>query len=787
MRTIDRKLVRDLWAIKGQSLAIILVQAAGISLLVMSLGMIASLSQTMEAYYDRYRFGDVFASATRAPILTLLEIRAIDGVAAAEGRVVGGGLVDIPTIDAPVSASFVSLGEDPRSELNGVHIVQGRRPNPVRTDEVLVLNAFAEAVGLELGDTVSVVAYGKKRQFRMVGTALSPEFIYAIAPGAPTVDDDRFTIIWAPKEALEAAFDMDGAFNDLVVRLDRGAGEAEVTARIDRVLSPFGGRDAFGRNDQISNKFLTEELKQLRVMTFLMTPIFMGVTIFLLNVVIGRLVQTEREQIGLLKAFGYTDGEVGLHYAKFALILAFLGALVGWGGGLYLGRVITRVYQSYYSFPFLIFETDFRTAAYAFGLSLLGAGVGAFGAVRSAIGLQPAVAMRPPAPERFAKAGGIFGAVSKRLDGLTRMVLRQMTRRPVRAGTLILGIGAAMGLSVMMEFNRAAIGQILDVSFHVVDRSDLTVRFREPLHERVTLELGRLGGVRHVEAFRSVAVSFRHGTEEYLGGITGVDGQPRLNRIVDESLRDVVVPEEGLLISSSLSRLLGAEVGDVMTVEVREGRQPSLEIEIVGIMDAMIGTPAYMSRSAINRLLLEPGRVSGAYLASDSSALAALQRQMKEIPQLSNVSARSDVLTNFEELLEEGPGTFRTIMTLFAGLIAVGVVYNGARITFGERRYDLASLRVLGFTRAEASYVVTGEIMILVILALPVGALIGTLIWSYISVAMSNELYQVPTVWNPAGFGAAAIIVLLSGAVSVLMIRRDIGRLDMVSALKARD
>lgn len=787
MATINRKLLRDLWAIKGQSLAIILVQAAGISLLVMSLGMIASLSQTMEAYYDRYRFADVFASATRAPILTLSEIRRIDGVAAAEGRIVGGGLVDLPAVDAPITARFVSLGEDPRRELNSVHIVRGRRPDPARTDEVLILDVFAEAVGLELGETVSVVAYGKKRRFRMVGTALSPEFIYAIAPGAPTVDDDRFTIIWAPRDALEAAFDLDGAFNDLAVRLDPGAVEAGVIASIDRVLLPFGGRDAYGREDQISNKFLTEELKQLRVMTFLMTPIFMGVTIFLLNVVVGRLVQTEREQIGLLKAFGYTDQEVGWHYAKFALTLAFLGALVGWGGGLYLGRVITRIYQSYYSFPFLIFETDFRTAAYAVGLSLLGAGVGAFGAVRSAIALQPAVAMRPPAPERFARSGGIFGAVSRRLDGLTRMVLRQMIRRPVRAGTLILGIGAAMGLSVMMEFNRAAMDHILNASFHVIDRSDLTVTFREPLHERVALELGRFEGVRHVEAFRSVAVSFRHGPEEHLGGITGVDGQPSLSRIVDENLRDVAVPDEGLLLSSALARVLDADVGDVLTIEVREGRQPSLEIEIVGIMDAMIGTPAYMSRAAINRLLLEPGRVSGAYLAAETDALAGLQRQMKEIPQLSNVGARSDVFTNFEELLEQGPGTFRTIMTLFAGLIAVGVVYNGARITFGERRYDLASLRVLGFTKAEASYVVTGEILVLVILALPVGALIGTLIWSYISVAMSNELYRVPTVWNPAGFGIAAVIVLLAGSVSTMMIRRDIRRLDMVSALKARD
>lgn len=783
---LDLKLIRDLWRIKGQALAIILVHACGISLLVMSLGMIASLSETMDAYYDRYRFTNVFASATRVPVSVLSRIEGLDGVAGVDGRINGTGLVDLPDIDAPVTARFVSLDPGAELRLNDIHLVRGRMPEPLDPDEILLLEAFANAHGLGPGDRLAVTVYGTKRTFTIAGVALSPEFIYAVAPGAITTDDDRFAVIWAARHTLEAAFDLGGAFNEAVVRLSRGASEDDVIAAIDTLLAPYGGRGAYGRDDQVSHRFLSEELRQLDTMTFVMTPIFLGVTVFLLNVVIGRMVQTERDQIGLMKAFGYSDGEIGAHYAKFALVLALGGAVVGWLGGLYLGGLITEIYRQYYHFPFLIFVTDFRTALYAVGFSLLGAGVGAWGAVRRAVALEPALAMRPPTPERY---GQLFGLqiVVELLDRPTRMIFRQMLRRPVRSATLTLGISAAMALSVMMEFNSASVRHILGTSFDIVDRSDITVMFREPLDERAALDLRKLPGVERVEGFRSVSVSFVRGRKEHLGAITGVVPMPALNRIVDRDGGSVEVPAQGLLLSRQLANMLGVAPGDRIEVRVREGRQPVLEVVISGLIDAMLGTPAYMAIDDLNRRLLEPGRLSGAYLTVAPEAMADLKRRMKEIPQLASVTVRSDVERNFEELLESGPGTFRVIMTLFAALIAVGVVYNGARITFSERRHDIASLRVLGFTQGEVAYVIVGELMLLAVLALPIGSVLGTLLWSYICAALSTELYQVPMVSNPAGYGVAGFTVLAATAVSALMIRRDLLRLDMVAALKAQD
>ncbi|MEL6279814.1 MAG: FtsX-like permease family protein [Pseudomonadota bacterium] len=787
MRVLDLKLFRDLWRIRGQALAITLVQASGISLLVMSLGMIASLSITRDAYYDRYRFADVFATATRVPELVLNELRGIEGVNAVEGRVMGLGLVDLPQLATPVTAQFVSRPTNGSAPINNVYLVKGREPDPVRRDEILLLDAFAKAHALEPGDTLTVIAYGAKRTFTIVGIALSPEFIYAVAPGAPTVDIDRFAVIWAPYETLAPTFNLDGAFNEAVFKLARGADAASVIPEIDRILAPYGGRGAYGRDDQVSNKFLAEELRQFETMSFIMTPIFMGVTIFLLNVVISRMVQTEREQIGLLKAFGYTSVEIGGHYGKFALVLAFAGAAVGWLGGLYLGRVITEVFQAYYHFPFLIFQTDFRTLFYAILLSVLGAGLGAYGSVRGAVRLRPAEAMRPPAPERYDSAGGLLQTIVEALDRPTRMIVRRITRRPLRSMSLALGIGAAMGLSVMMQFNNAAIDHILEASFQVIDRSDMTVGFSEPLGEKAAVELAQLDGVQLVEPFRSAAVTFVQGRTERLGAITGLQPEPVINRALDENLRPVKIPQKGLLLSTSLAKILDVGVGDLLEVRFKEGRQPTLEIEVVGLMDVMLGTPAYMAREDLNRRLMEPGRMSGAYLRVEPEKMDAIKRRTKEIPKLASVDTRLETLRNFEDLLAQGPGTFRLIMTFFSTVIAIGVVYNGARITFSERQYDLASLRILGFSKAESGYVVTGEILVLALAALPIGCLIGVLLWTYISTALSTELYQIPTIYNPVGFGVSGFTVIIASIVASFLIQRDVNKLDMVSALKARD
>lgn len=787
LSVLDRKMLRDLWRIKGQALAIIFVIGAGIALFVMSSGMMIALEETMRTYYERHRFADAYAPVKRAPNHLLSDIRNLDGVAIAEGRINGGGLVTLTNVSAPISARVISYDPDAASPINAVYLVEGRMMRTTQSAEIMLLKPFADAHNLRPGDMIAMTMNGAQHTFTIAGLVLSPEFIYALPPGEFVVDAGRFAVLWANEEAMEAAYDLDGAFNEVILTTSRATNEDRLIDELDRLLAPYGAIGAFVRADQVSNKYLTEELKQLETMGVVMTPIFLGVAIFLLNIVITRLVHTEREQIGLLKAFGYSNNDVGAHYLKFVLVIALGGALVGWGGGQYLGRLLAGIYQKYFHFPFLLFSPEFRTLGLALLYSAAAAAFGAFSAVRGAISLSPAVAMRPPAPPHFTRGNAFSKRLTRILDQPSRMILRRVSRQPFRAGLTTLGIGAAMGLAVMMRFNMNATDYMLDVSFNIADRSDVFVTFAEPRSTNAIHELSHIKGVIYAEPFRTSAVMFRHDRLERLGGITGLPEEPVLNRAIDTDLTAIDIRGDGIVFSKQLAELLDVSVGDTVIADVREGRRPLLEIPVTGIVEAMIGTPAYMTSKALNKRLKEPNRASGAYLKIDMGQRHHVYDELKSMPFIAGVSLRREAYANFQKMIDEGPGTFRRIMMVFSIVIAAGVVYNGARIAFIERHHDLASLRVLGFTKLETGYVLFGELALLAILALPIGSLIGFSLWVYIADALSTELYQIPVVFKESGLGYAAIVVLVSTALASAFVQRDIMKLDLATALKARE
>lgn len=784
---LDLKLLRDLWRIRGQAAAIMFVIAAGIALFVMSDGMLASLDQTRRAYYERQHFADAYAPVKRAPNYLLEDIANLPGVSRAEGRVAGGAIIDLPDVAMPITAQIFSAPENPLASLNLLYLTRGRHIDAAHADEIILLAPFARAHHLAPGDEIDVTINSARRRLKIVGLALSPEFVYALNPGDFAPDDSRVAVFWMGREAIGDAFDLKGAFNQVIVGLAKDANEPLVLDTLDRLLAPYGATGAYGRSEQLSNKYLTEEVNQLSTMALVLPPIFLSVAIFLLNIVLTRMVQTEREQIGLLKAFGYANREVGLHYAKFVLAIAFGGAALGSLGGVWLGRMIAGIYQQFFKFPFLLFDANASTFVIAFAITGAAALVGVFFAVRQATVLTPAVAMRPPAPPDYSRTAKILHDIEARIDQPSRMVLRGLLRRPVRAAVTCFGIGMAMALGVMMRFNHDAIDYMIDVNFNIMDRSDISVTFVEPQSENVIYDLKRMDGVIAVEPSRSTPVMMRHGLATHLGSITGMVPDPLLNRAVDDDLHSIYVRNDGVILSRPLMQKLNLHAGDLLTLEVREGRRPTLALPVVGVANTLLGTPAYFGIDALNEALGEGPRVSNAYLQTDLAKRAEIYRKLKDMPAIAGVAMQKESRAAFQRMIDEGPGVFRYIFTLFSMLIAAGVVYNSARIAYAERQRDLASLRVLGFTRIETAFILLGELGVITFLALPIGGLLGYLLASYLATAMSTELYQIPLVVSWNSFGAATIIVLVAATVSGLLVQRDVNRLDLVAALKIRE
>ncbi|MFT5061540.1 MAG: putative ABC transport system permease protein [Polaromonas sp.] len=787
MSPLNAKLGRDLWHMKGQALAIALVIATGVMMLVMMTGLVNSLSETKRAYYERYRLADVYAPVVRAPDRLMEHIAALPGVASTQARVTGTALVNLPGLAVPIQARALSLPDRGETALNAIYLRDGRRLNRDRADEILLLESFAKAHDLRPGDALQATMNGARRTFDIVGLAQSPEFLYVTAPGELVPDDARFGVIWMSRSALSAAYGMSGAFNEAIVGLERGASQPAIFAAIDRVLDPYGGLGAYGLADLLSDQFVTQEIAGLEAAATSVPPLFLAVAAFLLYIVIGRMVQSEREEIGLMKAFGYTNIEVGAHYLKLVLVIALGGAVLGSLFGILAGRALVGVYLVYFKFPFLVFQLDPGSFVIGFAVSVLAASAGGALVLRHVFALTPAAAMRPPAPADYSRTGRIGAAFNRYLDQPSRMVLRRLTRQPGRMLGAVAGLACGMGLSVAMISIFASFERTVDLTFTVVDRSDVTVSFTHAVSDKTLFELARMDGVLSVEPTRSVPAILRNGRLSHRGALTGMAEAPRLYRALDADQSAIALRGEGIVLSRALSEKLDLRPGQMLSVEVRTGAQPVLSLPVVQIADPLLGAPAYLPLDALNRVLGEPGRVSGAYLSIDSAKAEAIYARLRDMPTVAGVSLKAQARDAFQRMMNEGAGATRYVMAALAFIITFGIVYNSARIAQAERARDLASLRVLGFTKGEAAFVLLGELAVVTLAALPLGAALGYGLSILIAQAYSTEIYQIPALFDPPSYGSAVLVVVGAALASGWAVKRDLDRTDLVATLKTRE
>lgn len=783
---LNRKLLRDLVAMKGQAVAITMVVAAGVAVFVMYLSNFQSLRETQRAYYERSRFGNVFASLKRAPLATAREIARIPGVSAVETRVVAGVTLDLRGADRPAFGRLVSIPAGRRPQVNDLFLRRGRWVLPGHPDEVLASEGFVAANGLQPGDTVPAIINGRRQTLRIVGVALSPEYVYSLPPGELVPDDMRYGIFWMEEQALAAALDMTGAFNDVVLLLTPGLAPDGVLLRLDRLLEPFGGFGSLPRAQQISHWMLESELGQLQSFGFLLPLIFLLVAAFTLNVALARVLARQRPQIAALKALGYGNGALSWHYVKWGLVIGVTGAALGVGIGGWLGSAIGALYNRFFRFPALIFYVPWEVVIGAVGLTLVVAGAGALTAVRRAVQVPPAVAMRPEAPARYRRgtAEQWFGPM---VGTAGRMVVRNMVRHPFRAGASIFGIGLAVAVLMIGLVFTEIMDRLILTQFSDVERQDLAVTLTEPRGPEAGRALARLPGVLAVEPMRSVPVRVRAGHHQRSLALTGVPPTPRFRRIVDASGQRVRVPPAGVVLSEALAQALDVTTGSTLVLEVQEGERPIRTTQVAGLVNDVFGLSIYMDLGALHALMREGPVMTGALLLADRRAESQLSQALKEIPGVAGAGFKRAVVESFRATMASNMNLTIFINVLFASIIAIGVVYNTARVSLSERSHELASLRVLGFTRAEISLVLMGELAILTVAALPAGVLMGYLLAAAIIQSTESELYRLPLIVSRPAVAWACLGILGAALASGLLVRRRLDRLDLVAVLKVHE
>ncbi|MGQ0736727.1 MAG: ABC transporter permease [Acidobacteriota bacterium] len=787
MSPLDRKLLRDLWEMKGQALAIAAVIGAGVAMFVTYLSNFDSLERTLTAYYDTRRLADVFATLTRAPQRLEEPLARIPGVETLVTRVVADVTLDVPGMSEPATGRLISIPADGRPALNDLVLRRGRWIDGDRPDEVLASELFVEALGLEPGDRVAAVINGRRRQLLIVGVALSPEYVYSIRPGEIVPDHQRFGVFWMERRALGAAFDMEGGFNDVVIRLAEGAVEAEVIARLDTLLAPYGGTGAIPRRLQPSAWTIDNELRQLQNFGLVTPLIFLLVAAFILNVALTRALALQRPQIAALKALGYGNRALAWHYIKWALVIAGAGSGVGVAAGGWLGSGMIGMYNEFFRFPALDYRLSGGLAMLAVAGSLVVAALGAQSAVRRAVRIPPAEAMRPAAPAKYRPSAVESLWWRGRATPATRMVLRNVERQPLRALASIVGIAFAGAVLIVGFGFLDAMDVILDQQFERAMRHDLSVAFVRPRSAQALHDIRHLPGVMHVEPTRVAPARLRAGHRERTLAITGLPAEPTLTQIIDRRAGPTSLPPHGLVLSAMLAEVLGVAPGQAVRVESLEGRRRTEDVPVAALVDDLVGLQAYMEIDALRRFMREGQTLTGAAMTVDARLSGDLYARLKLVPAVAGVALREATIENFQSTLAENMNLMVFINVVFSGIIAFGVVYNAARVSLSERTRELASLRVLGFTKGEISLILLGELALLTVLALPVGAALGYGLGELIIAGFNNEVYRLPFPMTTKTVAVTWLTVIAAALVSGLSVRRRLDRLDLIGVLKSRD
>lgn len=784
---LDLKLFRDLGRMKGQMVAVSLVMACGLAMMIMTRSIVLTLESTRDAYYQRQRLADVFATLKRAPLSLADRVAEIPGVAAVEARVVVDATLDLEGMTEPASAHLVSLPEGRSQTLNQVFIRQGRLPQPDERRQAVVSESFALANKLQIGDSLVAIINGHRDTIIVCGIGLSPEFVFEARPGQTLPDNKRYGVFWMNYKAIAVPYNLDGAFNDICVDLSPGVVAGEVMSEMDRLLLDYGALGAYTRQEHNSARRLDDELRVVRALSVAYPVVFLSVAAFMVNAVLARLVRLQREQIAQLKALGYSSWQVGRHYLSYALVIVLLGTLTGGLAGRWMGGGLVGIYELFFRFPVLSFRMDYSALVIALAVSSVASFLGIVSVVWMAVRLPPAEAMRPEPPADFKPSALERTGLTRGSSPAFRMALRNIERRPVQSLFTVFGLALATGLMVLPGSMADSIDYMLTYQWNDVQRQDVVAFFAEPGSGDALHNLEQLPGVQLAEPVRSVQARIHYGHHSRKLAVTGLPRDADLNRLMDAERRPIVLPEEGIVMSAQLGKIFGARIGDVVQVETLEGRRESIGVPIRGFLEDFAGISAFMDINALHRLMHEGDTVSGAYMTVDAARWSDFMRAVKDTPRIAITLVKQDQLESFRSTTGQSIGILRRLYLVLAIVVAFGVVYNSARIALSERSRDLATLRVIGFTQREVAGVLLGELLLLIFTAIPAGLFFGKGLATFIIASVSTETIRMPLVISVHTYTMAVLVVGAASGASFMVVGRMLRKLDMVGVLKARD
>jgi putative ABC transport system permease protein len=787
MLALNKKLLRDLWHMKVQTFSIAIIVIGGIAILLSSWSSYQSLKNARDNFYTNSSFANIFAEFKRAPAGLISQLQQIPGIQSIEGRILIDGIANIPNQEEPAVTRIISIPSGMQPTLNKLYLRKGRLPMEGTETEVAIHEGFAKAHRLQPGDQFQVLIEGHREDVRVVGIAISPEYIYALSAASPLPDDVHFGVLWMSYQTISRLAKQRDAINSITANLNPHFSPPEVIAKLDQVLKNYGALGAYTREQQISHMFVQDEISQQKG-TAIVTPlIFLSVSAFLIHVIFSRLIALNRAQIATLKAIGLSNWEVAQHYLKLVILMSLVGTLPGIAIGALMGRAFSKIYLDFYHFP----ELNFTLSYAAMGIGILcGIGPGILGAwqsIRNAFLLVPAEAMRPLMPPPFHRT--LFDKVlpKKKISPMSKIIFRNMFHRPDRLLMIILGMATALGIIVTSLSWSDMISQLLETQFQRIQREDISINFLRPVSANGLQELKKMDGVLSVEGYRSAPIRIRYLNHKREIFLTGWPELTQMRQALSLNLEKIILPDEGLILGRFFYKNWGVREGDTVEIEMLEGTQKKIFLKVAGFSDEMLGLSASVKIQYLWKIFEEQTGYNMATIKADSKKINQLYIELKDIPEISSVVLKTSMYKGFQNTMGKIIRISTLILVTFALAIAIGVIYNSIRVNFSERSWEMASLRVLGFEKWDVFAIIFVEVALQVVLCIIPGCIFGYWFTRLSLQGIHTETFALPVIIHSQTYIKASLIVLFSLVVSSWLVYRMIDKLSLVDALKSRE
>ncbi len=792
MSVLDRKLGRELrtnWLMIG---AIVGIVAVGVACLVAMGSAYFNLGEAQKRYYAQCRMADFSVELKKVPLAELAPLAELPGVTEIRPRIQFSATVDLPGAVAPLNGLVLSLPDRRGPTINDIMLRQGDYFTDVRKNEVIVNEAFARHHGLKPGQWIHLVLNNRRQELFIVGTAISSEFVFLLAPGAITPDPEHFGVFYLKQTYAEDVFDFDGAANQLLGRLAPEVRDRPgvILRRIEDRLASHGVFSTTPLADQASNKYVTQEIAGLKGAGMVLPVIFLSVAALVLNVLLSRLAEQQRTTVGTLKALGYSDLQVFAHFLKFALAVGIAGGLLGCGLGYWMAYGMTVIYRRFFEFPEL--NNHFYPGLHSVGMmvSIACAVVGSLHGTRAVLKLKPAEAMRPKPPKR---GGAVLleriGWLWRRLSSGWRMVLRGILRNRLRTTAGL--FAAAMGASILVcgFMMTEATVYLIDFQFKWLLRSDIDLTFKDERGTDALLEAARLPGVDRAEPLLNVGCTFYNGSHRKKGGITGLASDATLTVPRDIDANPIRIPTAGLAMSRKLAEMLHLKRGDMVSFRPVSGLRQLHSAPVVAISDSYLGTAVYTDIRYLSRLIGEELALTGVQLATDHDPAhtAALYRELKQMPALQAVNTRADMIRNLEKTFIDMMWISIAFLVLFAGIIFFGSILNSSLVSLTEREREIATLRVLGYGPWQIGSLLLRESLIVTLLGTVLGMPVGYGLSVLASMANDTEMFRLPVVSSAGTWISTLVAAVIFALVAHLAVQLIVHRMDWLEALKAKE